>query len=191
MEPAKRVHLFNTHKIAAERLYREHFEAYFAATLPEDIIVLAGFGRFGQTILEYLQREARGEIERAVVVDSRAERQTRLFRAQVPGFEGCELVTIEGDLDEPQTWEEVDRAIGVTDVRPVYVIATDDEQVNLRTAVSLRSLDPEAKILVRTLYRSGFSDRIAEEMSFTVLPIDRLLREALRERQESWLGPPG
>src|SRR5690606_9298134 len=113
-------------------------------TSAEDVIVLAGFGRFGQTILEYLQRHAAGEIQRAVIVDSAAGRQTRLFRAQVPGFEDCELVTIEGDVEEPAIWVQVEAAIADAGVRPVYVIATDDDQLNLRTAISLRTADAHA-----------------------------------------------
>ncbi len=184
----ERVSVFNSHAMAAERLYLDHLATHFAETSAEDVIVLAGFGRFGQTILEYLQRHAAGEIQRAVIVDSAAGRQTRLFRAQVPGFEDCELVTIEGDVEEPAIWVQVEAAIADAGVRPVYVIATDDDQLNLRTAISLRTADAHADIFVRTVYESAFSARIAEELAFTVLPVDDLLRRALDEHQRRWLG---
>lgn len=184
----QRLSVFNSHAMAAERLYVEHLANQFAATVAEDVIVLAGFGRFGQTILEYLQRHAAGEIQRAVIVDADAERQSRLFRAQVPGFQDCELITIEGDLEEPTIWPQIEAAVVDAGVRPVYVVATDDDQLNLRAAIALRSLDPHADIFVRTVYESAFSARIAEELSFTVLPIDQLLRLALEEHQARWLG---
>ncbi|MCZ7680580.1 MAG: NAD-binding protein [Sandaracinaceae bacterium] len=57
---AERVQVFNAHRIAAERLYEEHLERHFEDTAARDVVVLAGFGRFGQTILEHLQREACG-----------------------------------------------------------------------------------------------------------------------------------
>src|SRR5690606_9869139 len=126
--------------------------------------------------------------QRAVIVDSAAGRQTRLFRAQVPGFEDCELVTIEGDVEEPAIWVQVEAAIADAGVRPVYVIATDDDQLNLRTAISLRTADAHTDIFVRTVYESAFSARIAEELAFTVLPVDDLLRRALDEHQRRWLG---
>ncbi len=184
----ERLHLFNSHVIAAERLYLDHLAPHFEATAAEDVIVLAGFGRFGQTILEYLQRNAAGQLQRAIVVDAAAERQARLFRAQVKGFECCELITIEGDLDEPSTWQRIEAAIEGAGVSPVYVIGTDDDQLNLRTAIALRSLHPDADILVRTIYESAFSAHIAAELDFTVLPIDQLLRRALAEHQPRWLG---
>lgn len=183
----ERLQVFNSHAMAAERLYTDHLATHFAETAAEDVVVLAGFGRFGQTILEYLQRHAAGEVQRAIVVDAAAERQVRLFRAQVAGFEDCELVTIEGDLDEPGTWQRVEVAVAEAGVRPVYVVATDDDQLNLRTAIALRSLHADARILVRTVYESAFSARIADELAFTVLPIDRLLRRALGEHQSRWL----
>ncbi|MFK7988460.1 MAG: NAD-binding protein [Sandaracinaceae bacterium] len=182
------VQLFNSHAIAAERLYREHLKLYFAETGPEDVIVLGGFGRFGQTILEYLQREAADEIQRAVLVDTSAVRQASLFRAQVEGFESCELVTIEGDLEAPRTWAAVDRAVEDADVSPVYVLATDNDQANLRTAVALRARYPESRILVRTVYPSRFSDHIATERDFVVLSVDRLLREAIQAHFPHWIG---
>jgi len=184
----ERLHVFNSHAMAAKRLYVDHLAPHFEATAAEDVIVLAGFGRFGQTILEYLQRHAAGQLQRAIVVDAAAARQARLFRAQVKGFEDCELITIEGDLDEPATWQHVEAAIEGAGVSPVYVIATDDDQLNLRTAIALRSLQPQADILVRTIYESAFSAHIAEELAFTVLPIDQLLRRALAEHQPRWLG---
>jgi hypothetical protein len=185
---AHRVHVFNSHRIAAERLHREHLERHFAETTPQDVVVLAGFGRFGQTILEYLQREAGGEIQRAIVVDTAAERQVRLFRAQVPGFDRCELITIQGDLDDPDVWEEVERAASGHGVEPVYVMGTNDDQLNLRTAIALRSLHEDAAIFVRCVYQSRFTQELSDRLDFEVLAVESMLRQALVEEQKEWLG---
>jgi voltage-gated potassium channel Kch len=185
-----RVHVFNGHRIAAERLYDGHLRAHFAGTKERDVVVLAGFGRFGQTILEHLQIEAHGEIERAFIVDIAADRRVRLFRAQVPGFEKCELVTVQGDVDDPVTWEQIEKRTAGGAVRPVYVLATDDDELNLRTAVSLRTLDPDVRIFVRCAYESSFTQELSRRMSFTVLAIEAMLREALAERQHEWMPGP-
>lgn len=180
-----RVHVFNGHRIAAERLYDEHLESHFAATDARDVVVLAGFGRFGQTILEHLQRAAGGEVARAIVVDVAAERRVRLFRAQVPGFDKCELVTVQGDVDDPATWERVEKA--TLGVEPVYLLGTDDDELNLRTAVALRTLHPGARIFVRCVYESSFTTQLSASMSFEVLAIEGMLRQALAERQREWM----
>lgn len=187
---SERVHVFNAHRIAAERLYEEHLQHHFERTAAEDVVVLAGFGRFGQTMLEHLQREAHGEVQRAIVVDVAAERQVRLFRAQVPGFERCDLVTVQGDLDDPSTWARVEAATEGLDVEPVYVIGTDDDQRNLRATISLRSLHPSARIFVRCVYESAFTTQLARRLAFEVLAVEGMLRQALAEHIASWTGGP-
>ncbi len=185
---AERVHIFNAHRIAAERLYEEHLDHHFEHTAAQDVVVLAGFGRFGQTILEYLQREAGGEVQRAIVVDAAAERLVRLFRAQVPGFERCDLVTVEGDLDDPRTWSRAEDATRDAGVEPVYVVGTDDDQLNLRTAIALRTLHPKARIFVRCVYESAFTAQLARRLELEVLAVEGMLRQALSEHVASWIG---
>lgn len=188
---AARVEVFNAHRIAAERLYEEHLERHFAQTAARDVVVLAGFGRFGQTILEHLQREARGEVQRAIVIDVHAERRVRLFKAQVPGFEQCELVTIQGDIDDPHTWERVEAATSGLGVEPVLVLGTDDDQLNLRAAIGLRALHPSSRIFVRCVYESTFTTQLARRMSFEVLGVEAMLRQALRDQHRPWSGRQG
>ncbi len=183
-----RMHVFNGHRIAAERLYEEHLEMHFAETTAKDVVVLAGFGRFGQTILEYLQREAQGHVQRAIIVDTAAERRVRLFRAQVAGFEHCELITIQGDLDDPVTWEKVEAATREChEVEPVFVVGTDDDQINLRTAVALRSLHADVRIFVRCVSESTFTTQLAHRMRFEVLAVESMLRQALCDHVGRWL----
>jgi Trk K+ transport system NAD-binding subunit len=182
-----RLHLFNSHQIAARRLHDDHLRDHFAETAPADVVVLAGFGRFGQTILEHLQEEAEGEIERAVIIDVAGERQARLFKAQVPGFDACELVVIPSDLDDPATWQRVEEATSVYDVEPVFVVGTDDDQVNVRTAIALRSTHPKARIFVRCVYRSSFTSEIAKELDLEILAVETMLRDALFREQRTWL----
>lgn len=181
------LHLFNAHRIAARRLYEEHLVHHFAATGPRDVVVLAGFGRFGQTIFEYLVRQADNEVQRAIVIDVEASRQQRMFEAQVEGTDGLEIVSIESDLDDPATWRAVDEAAAGLDVEPVYVIGTNDDQRNLRTAIALRRLRKDAAIFVRCMYPSAFVTRISGELSLTVLGVEDMLREALREHIDRWV----
>jgi hypothetical protein len=47
--------IFNGHEFAATHLVREHLIERFRNTPHRDLVVLAGFGRFGQTVLHQLQ----------------------------------------------------------------------------------------------------------------------------------------
>ena len=182
-----RLHLFNSHQIAARRLHDDHLRDHFRETARADVIVLAGFGRFGQTILEHLQEEAHGEIQRAVLVDVAAERQARLFKAQVPGFDACELVVVAGDLDDPETWQKVDEATSGIEIEPVFVMGTDDDRLNLRIAISVREAHPDARIFLRCVYRSSFTTEVAKELDLEILAVESMLRDALSREQRNWL----
>ncbi len=186
-EAQRRIHLFNAHRVAARRLYEEHLVPYFEATRPRDVVVIAGFGRFGQTIFEHLARRAGGEIQRAIVVDRAAHRQRRMFVDQVAEIGDAEIVCIEGDLDDPSTWGAVDEAAAGLDVEPVYVIGTDDDERNLRTAIALRRLRKAAPIFVRCVFPSAFMTRLAGELDLTTLGVEEMLRAALEERIDRWV----
>ncbi|NQY64031.1 MAG: hypothetical protein HRT38_09930 [Alteromonadaceae bacterium] len=53
---------FNSYQLAASALVKQHLICHFLKTKPKDVVVIAGFGLFGQTILEELQRNATKEI---------------------------------------------------------------------------------------------------------------------------------
>ena len=182
------VHVFNAHRVAAERLYGEHVQAQFASTAARDVVVLAGFGRFGQTILEYLHGQASDELHDVIVVDVAAERRVRLFRAQVPACADRDITSVDGDLDDPSTWERVEPLLARTDAAPVLVLGTDDEAANLRAAVSLRALHPSARIFVRCVYQSAFTNELSRRLGFDVLAVEDILREAIAHEQARWLG---
>lgn len=183
---AERVTIFNSHHIAARGLHQEHLASLFEKTGPADVVVVAGFGRFGQTILEHLRSEAAGEVQRAIVVDLDAARKLRLFEAQVDVTEGCEIVCIDGNLDDPETWTAVEEATRGVDVEPVYVLCTDDDGLNLRMAIMLRGERKSAPIFVRCVYRSAFTAELSEELSFSVLEVQGMLRRTMSERMSEW-----
>jgi len=184
------VRVFNSHRVAARGLLEEHLDEIFAATAPRDVVVIAGFGRFGQTILEHLLNEADEELAYAVVVDVAAEHRVRAFRSQVDGTAGCEIVCVQGDLDDPKTWEDVEAALAGLDVQPVYVVCTDEDGRNLRAAIGLRRARADAPIFVRCVYRSAFTGELSDELDFSVLSVEDMLRQTMRDRVDEWVGPP-
>ena len=151
------------------------------------MVVLAGFGRFGQTILEHLNKEAAGELQRAILVDLEAGRKLRAFTSQVGGVDRPEVVTIDGEIEDPRTWERVDDALAGTSVAPVFVVGTHDDRINLRVAMQLRREHARARIFVRCVYESAFSAELAQCLDFEVLAVEAMLREALREQLTGWL----
>lgn len=180
------LHVFNAHRAAAEHLYQNHLRDYFRDTKGKDTVVLAGFGRFGQTILEFLEDQAGGELARVIVVDRTAGARLRVFRAQVDQGRECQLTTLDADLGDPDTWVAIERAVGSPEAAPVIVVGSDDDRVNLSGAIQARRRWPSGKILVRCQDESSFTEEIATQYDFTVLAVNAVLLDALRNLFQRW-----
>jgi Trk K+ transport system NAD-binding subunit len=188
-EGETRVRAFNSHRIAARRLWTDSLRQRFEQTAEEDAMVIAGFGRFGQTIAEYLREKAGEGLGRVVVVDHHATLALERFTEHIGGgWHDPRFVPVDGDLDDPRTWEAVDAALGPLDAPPAYVLGVDDDRTNLRGAARVRSEHPDAAVFVRCFHESRFTDEMAAEYNFEVLSLERLLREAFREEHLDWFG---
>jgi Trk K+ transport system NAD-binding subunit len=176
--------VFNTHRIGALHLYERYLHPHFQETGYKDVLVLAGFGRFAQTILELLRVTAADELARVVVVAGEAERRVRQFAADVP-LDALDLVTVEGEPDDPGTWERVERALEGVEGTPVYLLAGSSEVTNFRAAMLLRSRFSAPRIFARCFHRTLFAESLADQVSFELLAFEEVLREALVEHYES------
>lgn len=171
---------FNTHQVTAAYLYQIHLALHFESTEYKDVVVLAGFGRFGQTILELLLAEAEAELEAVVVVDPMATARLRQFKADVD-HKDVRVVGLDMDVEDPATWDRVAAVIEGTVATPVYLLCGSDELLNLRAALFLRGMFKEPRVFVRCFHRSPFLKSLADQQSFELLAFETVLREALRE----------
>ena len=175
--------IFNTARIAALNLFDQHLYPHFQETGQLDVLVIGGFGRFGQTLLELLGVMAAEELERVIVVDREASRKLRQFRADVP-LEALNFSTVDGDLTDPGTWTEVETILQESEAEPVYLLASQEEVVNFRAAMLLRGRSKAPKVFARCFHRTRFAESLAGQLSFDLLVFEDVLREALREHYE-------
>lgn len=191
--------LFNAHRIAANELVHRHLVPRFDQTQLADVVILAGFGRFGQTILELLTSEAPSEFSTVLIVDQVAELRRRQFEEHTLLGPGHRLLTLTRDLSDPGTWAEVQGILdqlGSDAPRPegidpqgrsaIFVLGTDDDPLNLRSAMTLRRGNPAAHIVVRCFHDSTLTDHLAEEGRFDVFGVSALLRDALADHHRQW-----
>ncbi len=171
---------FNTHQIGALHLYRSHLAGHFRDTGYRDVVVLAGFGRFGQTILEVLLDEAADELDQIVIVDRAASELFREFEADIShDLDG--VIAIDQEITDPLAWDEVNRRLAESEATPVYVLCAGDERLNLRAAMLLRNRSIAPRIFVRCFHRSRFASNLAEQLSLELLAFEDVLRDALRD----------
>ena len=154
---------FNQYELAATQLARERLMRRFKATEYRDTVVLAGFGSFGQSILEQLERHASGEFSRVAIIDLDAEQQALISEEQLVTERKYKRYTYEGDIDDPDVWQRLFREVVTGREEPVFVITTGDDETNLRCAIWLRKQYRNALIISRTMAPSYFAKGVCEE----------------------------
>ena len=71
------------------------------------MIIIAGFGRFGQTVMEELEAIAEAEIERMYVLDIDANRRLLVAEEQQRISGNYERVVLQGDISHPDVWRRL------------------------------------------------------------------------------------
>lgn len=168
--------IFNSHHIAAKHLVRTELLAHFQRTEVRDVVVLAGFGRFCQSVLASLQELAGDKFGRVVIMDLEAGSRAAVFAQQV-GFKGFyERQIIDGDLRDPRTWDAI---TGLDVSEPVFILGCGDDGANLHTALWVKSAHPHAYVVARTFQRSSFADELGREGGFLVFSVADLVARSV------------
>lgn len=175
--------VFNTHRIGALHLYERFLHPHFENTAYRDVVVLGGFGRFSQTILELLRVTAADEIERVVIVDQQASRKVRQFTADVR-LGALSFATVDGDLEDPGTWARVEEELTELEATPIYLLSSSAEVVNFRAAMLLRARSSEPRVFARCFHRGRFAESLARQRDFELLAFEDVLHDALVQHYE-------
>lgn len=175
--------IFNAHQIAARYLVETRILQHFKRTLPRDRVVLAGFGRFGQTVLEELQLRAPGSFDRCLIVDTHADRACSEFAEQVGFCDDYERSIVEGDIKDPRLWRGLEQSHQLSACQPVIIVGSGDDATNLRSAIWLRQRWPNALVIARSFRASLFAEEVSIESGFEMVSVANLL---LASMPESW-----
>ncbi len=170
---------FNTYHLAARGLVRDHLLKQFRDTRDKDVVVIAGFGRFGQTILEELQRNASDELATVAIVERDAHRRILVAEEQMAFSDNFKRQVFEGDISHPEVWQ---RMYAEIEHRPdgenaVFVLGTGLEEDNLRTALWIRRNFPKAMVIARSSRESQFASEVAAEHNFISISINELVED--------------
>jgi Trk K+ transport system NAD-binding subunit len=186
---AQGAHKFNSYRTAAHHLVESMLSPHFIATAYHDTVVLAGFGRFGQTVLDELQKTSLGQFNKVLIVDTNAESLVHVFAEQVGFADGYEYECVSANIHEPRTWQIVESLAGANAEELVFILASGNDSLNMRTALWLTDRLNNAMVVARCFHRSEFTSEIARECNFHVvstaeLLLERFDREGLFERSD-------
>lgn len=118
-----------------------------------------------------------------------ATRGLRKFHSHVQPSERFFTKPLDGDLMDPVTWQAIAGELEESSTAPTVLIASEDESVNLQSALLARRRWPESRVFVRCIDESSFAEELATLHRFTLLPVEELVREALYRSQSRWFGP--
>jgi voltage-gated potassium channel Kch len=179
---------FNCYHLAASGLVRDHLLQHFHQTRVKDVVVLAGFGRFGQTILEELQNHAAGEISTVGLIDLDVERRVLVVQEQGHLSEGYRRVLVQGHVGHPEVWRKLSEAVDLGRSEPTVILGTGSSEENLRAALWVKRRWPNALVFARTNDVSMFATDIAAEHGINSISITQLVEDNF---PESWFGVNG
>lgn len=174
--------IFNGHEFAARTLVDDQLVTQFQKTDGRDPIVIAGFGRFGRTVLDQLQKRAPESFGPVIVIDHDATRNARVFERD-PGFlETLDRHVIDGDVLDPEVWLKVQEITKDLGVPPVFILGSGGDGTNLQAALSVRRDYPDAYIVVRGFRASPFREEVAQEAGLHSVHLGRLVRDGMPDR---------
>jgi len=174
---AKQCQTFNSYHLAAFGLVGSHLMEHFRETKPKDAVIIAGFGRFGQTILEELQDRALDEMDTVAIIDTDAHRRVLVADEQMQFIGSYRRELFEGDIAHPELWDRVQSAVQLDSDDTVVVLGTGREEENLRTALWIRHKFPRAKVIARCSKESQFANEVGREHDIVTVSIAELVEQ--------------
>lgn len=177
---------FNSYQLAASALVKHDLSFHFSKTKPKDVVVIAGFGLFGQTILEELQRNAKKEIDTIAIIGIDAERRVLVVDEQLKLANFNRREVLQGNISHPEIWDKLRNKVDLTNSEPVIILCTDSPEDNLRTSLWLKEKYPNAMIIARSHLPSKFAEEVSEQYNILNVSITQLVRENL---PQEWLTP--
>ena len=171
--------VFNKYHLAAKHLVNSEMMDHFKSTKSLDVVVLAGFGRFGQTVFEELQMKALGEISQISILDVDANRRILVANEQSALGSHFSLQVHQGEIGHPEVWQQLEGKVNLRDSSPFMLLATGMDQENLRTGLWLKKKYPDAYIMVRTARPSHFSDSVCDAAGIHAFGLSQIIHDAL------------
>ena len=183
-EIASNVVVFNSFQRAASLWVRTVLMPVLLDRSEGSCVVIAGFGRFGQSILEELQTLEGVNIPRVAILAEDAERRILVTKEQVTISSAFEFDSFQGDISNPQVWSDLAGVSPINNPDNVFVLATDRGADNLRTALWLRRQNASSPIFARTNDAADFAATVAAQQSIDVVRLNELVGEFT---PRSWL----
>ena len=174
---AKSCITFNSYQLSAIGLTNGHLINHFLKTKPKDVVVIAGFGLFGQSVLEELSQYAKKEIDTVAIIDKDAHRRVLVVDEQLKLTAFTKREVLEGDISNPEIWDKLCQNVDLANSEPIIILGTGSAEENLRSSIWLRDKYPKALIIARSHQPSQFAQEIGLQYGINSVSITQLVKE--------------
>ena len=179
------IRLFSSHELVAAELYRSTLAGLVKAITRDQPVVVAGFGRFGQTIVELLEQQSRDDAGKLVIVDRAAMALMEPFEDR-HGKHRRPRTAVDGEIAEPSVWRWVEAALEGRAAEATYIFGTPNDTLNLEAAMAIRRQHGEARIFVRCARPSALTSLLAEHYRLRLLSFEETLQTSIRADAATW-----
>lgn len=176
---AQAVRVFNPYQVAADSLVNSIIRPWLEQTSNPVGVVIAGFGRFGQSVLERLQELPSSSIATIALIEQDAERRVLVTREQITISKAFELKVLQGDISHPGVWQTLEDSWDIAMGDTVYVLATSREEDNLRTALWLRHHNQHSLVISRLEKTSAFASEVGRQNNVHALSLYQLVEDSI------------
>ncbi len=172
---------FNAYHLAAAALVKDNLIRHFQKTNARDVVIMAGFGRFGQTILEELHAHAHDELETVGLIDVDADRRILVAEEQELIGSDYRREIFQGDISHPEVWNNLEESIDLRVREPTVILGTGSSEKNLRAALWIKHRHPNAQVFARTNDVSQLALEVGAEHDIRCFSIRQLIEDNLPE----------
>ena len=148
------------------------------------MVVIAGFGLFGQSVLEELSQYAKKEIDTIAIISKDAHRRVLVVDEQLKLTDFAKRVILEGNISDPEIWDKLCQNVDLESSEPIIILGTGSAEENLRAALWLKDKYPNALIIARSHQPSQFAQEIGQQYNINSVSITQLVKENF---PEDWL----
>ena len=174
-------HTFNSYHLAAQHMVRSVMMEHFRETEQLDTVVIAGFGRFGQTVLEELHEIAMSELDAIAIIDTDAHRRMMVAEEQVEMHTGVEKHIFQGEIGHPEVWQQLEEKVDLSVGIPLIMMATGQDDENLRASIWLSKRHPNSKVMIRSQRESHFADSVSQSAGIHTFSLQQVFQDSLPE----------
>lgn len=172
-------HTFNSYHLAAKHLVHTVMMEHFRSTEKLDTVVLAGFGRFGQTVFEELQEIGASELAEIAIIDLDAHRRVLVAEEQVEVDADVRKHIVQGEIGHPEVWHQVERFVDLSSGIPLVLMVTGQDDENLRAGIWLSKLHPNAKVMIRSQRESHFAESVGQSSGIHTFSLQQVFQDSI------------